>query len=222
MGGGGGVTWKLMKKWRKMEKKIVKNYFNSPLNFINAIAIALIASSRLAYALIAAMAIIWIYGLSVLITNSAKRFFPKIFNNILSVFLFALLGSIFYLLVFLFNPFLAEELVLLILLVPILCFSSGICLRCEDDPLDEALYKAIYETLILGVFIIMLSLIREPLGYASLSVPGSDYAVYELFSFDPIFPIPIHIISSAAGALLLLGYIFVVIRMMGTPRGLKK
>jgi Na+-transporting NADH:ubiquinone oxidoreductase subunit NqrD len=200
----------------------LKNYFNSPLIFLNAIAIIVIASSRLSYALIAAMAIIWVYGLSVLITNLTKTFFPKIVNNILSAFLSAVLGSVFYFFVFIFNPFLAEELFLVILLVPILCFSSEICLRCEKDPLDEALYKAIYETLILSIFIIILSLIREPLGYASLSLPGGDYAVYEFFSLDTIFPLPVQIISSPAGALLLLGYIFIILRMNRPSKDVKK
>jgi hypothetical protein len=199
-----------------------KSFFNSPLHFLNAIGIAVIASSRLAYALVAALAIIWVYCLAVLIANSTKNFFPKILNNLLSVFLFALLGSIFYLFLFLINPFLAEELMLLIALVPVLCYSSGICRRCEENTLDDALYKAIYETLLLGVFIIAFSLIREPLGYGSLSVPGTDYAIYELFSLDTIYPLPIQMISSAAGALLLLGYIFIVFRMMGTDKERKK
>jgi hypothetical protein len=140
----------------------------------------------------------------------------------LSVFLFAFLGSVFYLFLFLINPFLAEELSLLIALVPVLCYSSGICRRCEADALDDALYTAIYETLILGVFIIAFSLVREPLGYGSLSVPGTDYAIYELFNIDTIYPLPIQVVSSAAGALLLLGYAFIVFRMAGAGKERKK
>jgi hypothetical protein len=124
------------------------------------------------------------------------------------------LGCIFYLLVDIFNPFLASETLLLLTLPPILCYSSNICGRTASDTLDEALYKAIYEALLIGIFTIVLSFLREPLGYGALSVPGSDYAVYELFNLDSIYPLPIQIISSSAGALLILGYIFIVFRMI--------
>ncbi|MDR2865329.1 MAG: hypothetical protein LBV68_06965 [Spirochaetaceae bacterium] len=190
------------------------SYLRSPFTLLNAAGIIIIASSRLAYALISVLAIIWVYSLSVLITNAAKNWFPKILNNLLSVFLFSLLAGIFYLFVYILNPFLAREVSLLIALVPTLCFASGICLRAENHAAHEALYLAFYESLGIGVFIIALSLIREPLGYGSLSVPGSLYAVYELFHLDMIFPIPLEIMAGSTGALLLLGYIFIILRMV--------
>jgi hypothetical protein len=190
------------------------DHISSPWTLTSALGIIIIASARLAYALIAALAILWVYITAILVTNSARKFFPKIFNKLLYAALFAVLGLLFYLLVDIFNPFLAAELLLLLMLPPILVFSSDICARTEYDTLDEALYKAIYEALLIGVFIVALSLVREPLGYGSLSVPGSDYAVYELFNLDSIYPLPVQIISSSAGALLILGYIFIVFRMI--------
>jgi hypothetical protein len=190
------------------------DHIRSPWTLISALCIIIIASARLAYALIAALSILWVYIIAVLITNSARKFFPKIFNKLLHAALYAVLGCIFYLLVDIFNPFLASEMVLLLMLPPILCYRSDICGRTGYDTLDEALYKAIYEALLIGVFTIALSLLREPLGYGSLSVPGSDYAVYELFSPDSVYPLPVQIISSSAGALFILGYIFIVLRMI--------
>jgi Na+-translocating ferredoxin:NAD+ oxidoreductase RnfE subunit len=195
------------------------DHIHSPWTLISALGIVIIASARLAYALIAALAILWVYIIAVLVTSSVRKYFPKIFNKLLDAVLFAVLGCVFYLLVDIFNPFLAAEMILLLTLPPILCYGSDICERTECEALDEALYKAIYEALLVGVFTIALSLLREPLGYGALSVPGSDYAVYELFNLDSVYPLPVQIISSSAGALLLLGYIFVILRMIGARPG---
>ncbi len=50
------------------------------------------------------------------------------------------------------------------------------------------------------------ALIREPLGFLSLSLPGGAQGIILLFSFEKEAFLPIHVIASSSGALLLLGY----------------
>jgi hypothetical protein len=71
---------------------------------------------------------------------------------------------------------------------------------------EDALARALLEALVLGVLIVALALIREPLGLGSLSIPGGTFGFIELFTYDTGGIVPLRIISSSAGAFLLLGY----------------
>jgi hypothetical protein len=71
--------------------------------------------------------------------------------------------------------------------------------------MSEAAIRAFAEAAVTGALIVILSIIREPLGFLSLSLPGGQHGIIRL-SFESGSFLPIRIIASSAGALLLLGY----------------
>jgi Na+-transporting NADH:ubiquinone oxidoreductase subunit NqrD len=160
----------------------------------------------MAFAIVAAGAVIWVYVLTVLILNLGGPLFPRGGKNIILVFLSSLLGSL-YLMVFYFvSPYLAMEMGFLIILTPLSCIASGVCRRMEGLELKEYMAKTFLEALVLGCVIIALAVVRELWGFGSLSVPGGAQGIIELFRFEDSLYFPVHIISTSAGGLLLLGY----------------
>jgi hypothetical protein len=164
------------------------------------------ASSRTAFAFIALGVLVWVYGLTALVCCFAGPFFPKKGKNLIVVFLSALFSSLYLLVLTLTSPFLAIETALIIALAPVSCISSEVVDRVKGLAPDEGVLRVVFEALTLGGLILALALIREPLGYGSLSLPGGLRGIIELFSGSGELFSPVRIISGSAGALLLLGY----------------
>ncbi|MDR2509523.1 MAG: hypothetical protein LBC77_02635 [Spirochaetaceae bacterium] len=189
-------------------------FYGKPANIMTCAALIIFGTSRLAFAICAAAALVWGYVFSVTLIHSSKRFFPKsVFNNILSLCVFGFAAGLFQLFMELACPALAMETALIVLIVPALCFVGNIERRTERSPLLSAVTSAVLEAAGIGVFLVAFALIREPLGYGSLSLPGGLKGYYEIFSVDKS-GFPVRIISAPAGALLLSGYIFIVFKMI--------
>jgi hypothetical protein len=89
----------------------------------------------------------------------------------------------------------------------------------SPDPVD-VFARAILEALILGVIIIAVALIREPLGMGTLSFPGGVQGIVEIFGNpDENTFILVRILSASAGGLLLLGYITALFRYFRKASG---
>jgi hypothetical protein len=164
----------------------------------------IMATSRLAFAIVTAGALLWIYGLTVVIMGCAKPILPKKGRELLWVFLACFLGSLYLLFLYFSSSFLAMETTFLIALTPLSCIGSGICRRTAALENKDAIRKALSEALVLGSILLALALIREPLGFGSLSFPGGLQGMVILGSSGPYFPV--QIIANASGGLLLLGY----------------
>jgi hypothetical protein len=177
------------------------------------------ASSRLAYALVAACALLWIYGLSALVFFPCQRFFPVRGKKQVLVFLSAFIGGIFLVFLSFASPILGMETFLLVSLTPLLCIDSELFERFSSLELDEAVSRAIGEAAVLGILIIAFSLIREPLGYFSLSLPGGAQGIVKIFSVGGETFLPIRIIAGSTGSLLLLGYGMSLYRYVRSRRG---
>jgi Na+-translocating ferredoxin:NAD+ oxidoreductase RnfE subunit len=91
-------------------------------------------------------------------------------------------------------------------LIPLFCIFSDIFGRLETYTLKDALSSSFSESSALGALIIIFAIIREPIGYSSLSLPGGARGIILLFSFNTDSFFPIHLIAIPCGALLLLGY----------------
>jgi hypothetical protein len=164
------------------------------------------ASSRLAYAITVAVALLWVYGFVVLSAYPAGRIFPSRGKALIHLFLASFAGGVFLLLLWFISPMTALEVFFVVSLVPLFCAGSGIFDRLRSLDLAGALARAFAEAAVLGGLIIVFSIIREPLGFSSLSLPGSSQGIVLLFSFEGETVVPVRFIASSAGALLLLGY----------------
>jgi hypothetical protein len=177
----------------------------SPLASLCGGALLIIASARLAYALIVAGALLWVYGFSVLAVYPGSRLFPSRGKPLILIFLSSFIGSVYLLALWFTSPLTALEVFFPVSLVPLFCAGSGIFKRTESLALDEALGRAFSEAAVFGGLLILFALIREPLGFYTLSLPGSSRGITPLFVFEEGF-LPIRLVASSAGALLLLGY----------------
>lgn len=178
------------------------------LSTLAGAGLLIIASSRLAFALVACGALLWVYGLTVLTAFVAKPVLPKRGIQVIFLFLSSLIGSLFLLVLWLMSPLLALGSAFIILLCPVYCMGSEIFVYLAAQTLERALGKTLIDAAIRGVLIIAFALIREPLGFMSLSLPvGEGPGIVELFKDDDGTSLfPIRILASTGGALLLLGY----------------
>jgi hypothetical protein len=190
----------------------------APLSTLAAAGLMIIATSRLAFALAAGGALLWVYTLTALVLGFAKPILPKKGLPVLQLFLASFWGSLYMLIFHGINPYLGMEITFLLLLCPLCCAGSGICRRIEGLVPQESILKAFLEALVLAVLLIALALIREPLGFGSLTLPGGPQGLVALFSpaasasGSPGLYFPVRIIAASSGGLLLLGYVLILFR----------
>jgi hypothetical protein len=164
------------------------------------------ASARLAYALLAAGTLLWVYGFSALAVHPGALIFPQRGRNLILVFLSSFIGSVYLLLLWFLSPLMGMEVFFFISLVPLFCVGSGLFDRVRSMDIGDSVSRALSEAAVSGLLVILLSVVREPLGFFSLSLPGGAQGIVFLFSFQGGSFLPVRIIASSAGALLLLGY----------------
>jgi len=108
-------------------------------------------------------------------------------------------------------PFAAFENFMLLMLVPLFCASSGLIadLPPEKSNIDvfEHATDAVSQAASLAGLMLVLSIVREPLSYCSISFPGTSHGQLTILKFSENAFLPMGIIAQSAGALLLLGYI---------------
>jgi Na+-transporting NADH:ubiquinone oxidoreductase subunit NqrD len=180
---------------------------HSPLSSLVGAGLLVMAGSRLSFAIVSAGALLWVYGFSALIFYAAGPLLPKKGRKIILLFLTSLLAGIYLLFLNLLNPLLTLSSFFFIILASPCCIGSGLFdNQTNQDPLD-ALSQGLQSAAVLGVLIIAMALIREPLGMGCLSLPGGLEGIHEFFSGDgtPGF-IPIRILAASSGGLLILGY----------------
>lgn len=180
---------------------------HTPLSTLAGAGLLIMASSRLAFALIAAAGILWVYGLTVLLIFFAQPIYPKIGRTVVLMFLSTFMGSIFLFFLWFISPLLAMGTLYIIILVPGYCMGSSLFSQLHSLEIEDILSRMFLEAGSLGLLIIAFALIREPIGFMALSLPGGSQGIIEVFhATEGNAFLPIKIIASSAGALLLLGY----------------
>jgi len=177
-----------------------------PMISLSGAALLIMVSDRLAHAIVVSGALIWVYCLSALAAYFGMKIFPRQGKTIVLVFITSFIAGLYLLLLWMIAPLCALESFLVISLIPLFCMGSGIFQKLESFSPQTTVLAAFSEAIMLGALLILFALIREPLGYMSLSLPGGSQGIILLFSFSSDSFLPIHLITSSCGALLLLGY----------------
>jgi len=196
----------------------------SPLGGLTAMGILIMASARLSWAIIVSGCLLFVYGITVfsfvfLINNTGKKIFPQNGRKTLFICFASFWGCIYVFLIWLFSPFAALETFLVMMLVPLYCASSGIaekiCFPQEKSSLDifEFVSESVTDAAVISVILIAFSIIREPLAYCSLSLPGTFRGMIMIFKFNENSFLPIRLFVSSAGALILMGYILFIFQL---------
>ncbi|MDR2418689.1 MAG: hypothetical protein LBD79_06515 [Treponema sp.] len=188
-------------------KSYPRYYFlvESPLVTLAGFGLLIMGSSRLAFALTTLGALVWVYSLSIPLAFITQKFSPQRGRTITLLFLISFIAGIFLFLLFLASPLFAMRTQYLIILTPVVCVGSHLPKSYQKMLRKEVYVRALFEAFGLGLLIVAFALIREPLGYMTLSLPGGIWGIIEL-EYDWDFIIPIRVVSSSAGALILLGY----------------
>jgi Na+-transporting NADH:ubiquinone oxidoreductase subunit NqrD len=181
--------------------------YHSPLSAFTGIGFVILASSRLAFAIIGAGALVWVYGLAALVFSAARPILPARGRMIILLFLSSFLCGVFMMLIGFFNPLLILGAGFSLFLIPPCCLGSGFFENSESVYPEEVTIRAVQEALVIGGITAALALVREPIGMGTISFPGGAQGIIELFNSEKADAfIPVRILSSAAGGLLLLGY----------------
>jgi len=193
----------------------------SPFAYLSGGALLVMASDRLAHALTVLVALVWVYCLSSLAAFGGARLFPARGKQVLFAFLASFVASLYLLLLWILFPLGALQLFFAVSFVPMLCAGSGICRRLEGKNLVQVLRLSFAEALVAGVLIVIISLIREPLGFRSLSLPGGVQGIMLFHPFGAESPLYLRLLSSSSGALLLLGYLLGMYRHFKAKRSVE-
>jgi hypothetical protein len=194
---------------------------HSPLSTLAGGSLLILASSRFSFALVSAGSLFWVYCLSSLAIFAARPILPQKGKQWVFIFLSAIIGSLYLLILWFLSPILVLNTFFFLILSPVCCIASGLFDRIwsasagqGDAPvaptyspdIGAVLFRSFTEAWVLAALILALSLVREPIGFASLSFPGGVQGIVTLFSAETDGFFPIRIAVSSAGALILLGY----------------
>jgi len=194
----------------------------APLTCLSGAALLIMASDRLAHAIIATGALVWVYCLSSLAAHSGAKTFPRWGRTVLLVFLTSFFAGTYLLLLWILSPLCALESFFIVSLIPVFCMVSGVFKQLGTLLTEDAFAASCSEALIFGALIVIFALIREPFGFLSLSLPGGAQGMILLFSFKTESFLPIRLIASSAGALILLGYFLGLYRYFRVKYGLRE
>ena len=179
----------------------------SPFSLLTGAALVILASGRLAFAIICAAGLVWVYGITALIFIGARKILPVSGKMLILLFLSSFCCGIFMILLSLLNPLLILGTVFFLILIPPCLVGSGLFDASLQVDLDDAFSRAILEALALALVIVAFALIREPLGMGTLSFPGGAEGIIEIIgNTDNETFVPARILSASAGGLLLFGY----------------
>lgn len=193
-----------------MRENLSKIFFNSrnPLCTLAYAGFLIFASSRLAFALTSAASLVWVYVLTALAASSVKRFLPKEGKFTVLIFLSSFIAALFLFALMFASPLIATQLAYLIVLAPCCFMGAFSSERLKTISIGGLLAEALRESLVAGGIVTALALIREPIGFMSLSVPGGAHGIIELFDpADKSNFLPIRIVAGVSGGFFLLGYI---------------
>ncbi|MDR2194856.1 MAG: hypothetical protein LBP19_10430 [Treponema sp.] len=203
-----------------MRKSVSQFFFNThnPLFTLMCVGLLLFSSSRLSFGIVIAVALVWVYVLTALSIFAARPLLPYEGKIIVVAFLSAFIMAIFLFVIWFISPLLTIELVYVILLVPVSFLGRFPLEKMEPLNISETVFETASEACVTGSIIIALSLIREPLGFMTLSLPGGAQGFIELFNAsDKTDFFPIRTLATISGALLLLGYITALFHAIMKP-----
>jgi len=191
----------------------------SPVAALPGCGLLIIASGRLSHAITVIGALAWVYCLTTLVIYAAARFFPRHGRTALISFLASFMACFYLFLLWLLSPLCALESFFAVSLVPVFYVATGVSKRFDAFSSADSFFLSSFEALSLGVLLLAFALIREPLGFVSLSLPGGAQGSVMLFSFSAESLLPVQMIASSGGALLLLGYFWGIYKLMNKEQG---
>jgi hypothetical protein len=190
----------------------------SPEGALPGCGLLIIASGKLSHAITAAGALLWVYGLTTLVIYAAAKIFPRQGRTTLISFLASFMAAVYLFAQWFLSPLCALESFFAVSLVPIFYMASGAPKHFNAVSAEDSFFSSFFKALSLGVLLMAFAIIREPLSYMSLSLPGGVQGSVILFSFSAGSFLPVQLIASSGGTLLLLGYFLAIYKYMNKTK----
>ena len=186
---------------------------SSALSSLGFVALLVSSTGRMAFALIAAAALLWVTFSAKATLLVCAKILPKRAGSFISLLLAVFYSNVFLIVLNLYSPILALESIYLILLAPVIALSSGWLELSGPAFKEDSLLKSLWGALAAGSVFLGLGLLREPFGYGALSLPG-PHGVLEFFGSDLASSVAIRFIAGTSGALIVLGYIIALFQVL--------
>jgi Na+-translocating ferredoxin:NAD+ oxidoreductase RnfE subunit len=153
---------------------------HSPLMSLTGISLIITASSRLSCSIIVFFLLEAIYTITLCIIHGGKSIIPAKYKTAITIMIVTFISSLFYFFIDLIHPVSALELYFIVFLIPLTFLSSHLEKTASNFSASEEIIFGAKQASILGGIIIAIALIREPLGYGTLSLPFSNKMMYLL------------------------------------------
>lgn len=177
----------------------------SPLTSLSCIILFIVPTARVAYAVLIFLAVLIVNPIAVLALRLAREQVPPPHFFIVKLFIVSALAACFSSAAGLLWPLSVLDMRLYLGAVPIFFLSSRVFERSLPAPPLGAFWFTLEESFIVGALALAISLLREPFGFGSLSLPSSD-GLLLLFSSDAASAVAARSLSAAAGGFWVLGY----------------
>lgn len=171
---------------------------NAPLTSLNGLVLLVIATGRITFAIIASLALAWVYVFTMTAVKLGGDYFPQWGRNAALLFVASFASGVFLFILWIVSPILSLECSLFIFFMPVIFVASRLYDRVLKYDIGEVVSQSLAEALIMGVLMIAFSLIREPLGFGSVSFPGFDIIRF--------ISEPARVLQASSGAFIILGY----------------
>jgi hypothetical protein len=153
---------------------------HSPLMSLTGIALIIAASARLSTSIIVFFLLTIIYTITLSIVHAGKSIIPAKYKTAIVIMIVTFISSLLYFFIVLIDPISSMELYFIVFLIPITFLSSHLETKTSYLSAGEEILLGAKQASILGGIIIAISMIREPLGYGTLSLPFSNKSLYLL------------------------------------------
>jgi hypothetical protein len=188
----------------------------APFSTMSGAALFLVAGSRLSFALVAAGAVALVFAAGAAAERPAWCFTSRPYRRLCNMLAAALAGGVYLFALHLFFPLLALECGLVCAIVPAVYMESGADIIRERPPSRRTPGEAALTPIGLVMTTLAVALVREPLAYGTLTMPTEAGGLTEVWRIAGF--LPVRVIASTTGALLLFAYGAAAFQYLGRGR----
>lgn len=189
----------------------------APFSTMSGAALFLIAGSRLSFAIVAAGSLALVFAAGAAAERPSWYFTSRRYRRLCNMLATSLAGGVYLFGLSLLSPLLAFECALVCALAPAIYMESGADIVRERPPSWRTPAEAALTPVGLALLTLSSALVREPLAHGTLTLPALSRGLREVLRL-PGF-VPVRVIASAAGALLLFAYVLAAFQYLGRGRG---
>ncbi len=184
---------------------------SGPLSSLAGAVVVVGASGRLSDAIVVGGCVLFVYSLAPFLLKLAEDFVPKAYASGIRLIVAVFLASAYARTAGIAWLSLVRESAPFIGMVPLCLVASGLFDRTAEGSALGALRASAAEALVLVAFAGAFALVREPIGYGTLTLPGESGPV-PLFGLGGAASYALRSVSATSGGFLLLGYVAAVYR----------